>query len=235
MEKLTFVITAGPTREYIDPVRFISNPSSGKTGFEIARAAARRGHRAIVVAGPVSLATPRGTERLDAVSARDMMRETRKALASAASPEKTVFIATAAVADWRPAKKAAKKIKKAAFDGVLRLVRNPDILKSVRGVVKIGFAAETGDAVKQAAAKCKAKDLEFVVANDVTVPGAGFGCDTNIVAFVRRDGSVERKPKMTKRALAAEIVKSAEDAVRARLKKISRYAIIPKNKEDENI
>ena len=79
------------------------------------------------------------------------------------------------------------------------------------------------------------KDLEFVVANDVTVPGAGFGCDTNIVAFVRRDGSVERKPKMSKRALAAEIVKSAEDAVRARLKKISRYAIIPKNKEDENI
>ena len=218
MEKLTFVITAGPTREYIDPVRFISNPSSGKTGFEIARAAARRGHRAIVVAGPVSLATPRGTERLDAVSARDMMRETRKALASAASPEKTVFIATAAVADWRPAKKAAKKIKKAAFDGVLRLVRNPDILRTLslrerrgpRSALFVGFAAETNDVLSEARRKCREKGLEMIVANDVTQKGAGFGTDTNRVTLVRKDGSVERLPLMSKAAVATRIVRECE-------------------------
>ena len=209
MKKLFFVITAGPTREFIDPVRFISNPSTGKMGFEIARAAIRRGHAATIVAGPVSLAAPRGAERRDCVSARDMMRETRRALAR---PDKsrTVFVATAAVADWRPANKAAKKLKKDRMPDTIRLVRNPDILKSVRGVKKIGFAAETGDAVKEAARKCREKNLELVVANDVTLPGAGFGGDTNSAAFVRRDGSFERKCKMSKRALAAEIVKFAE-------------------------
>jgi phosphopantothenoylcysteine decarboxylase/phosphopantothenate--cysteine ligase len=206
---LTFVITAGPTREHIDPVRFISNPSSGKTGFEIARAAVRRGHRAILVAGPVSLETPLGVERRDAVSARDMMRETRLALSSAGK-SRTVFVATAAVADWRPAKTAAKKLKKSEMAGTIVLKRNPDILKSVRGVKKIGFAAETGDAIKEAARKCRDKNLEFVVANDVTLPGAGFGCDTNIVSFVRRDGSCDRKSLMSKRAIALEIVKRAE-------------------------
>ena len=206
---LTFVITAGPTREHIDPVRFISNPSSGKTGFEIARAAARRGHRAILVAGPVSLETPPGAERRDAVSARDMMREVRLALAPL-DKSRTVFVATAAVADWRPAKTAAKKLKKSEMSGTLALKRNPDILKSVRGVKKIGFAAETGDALREAARKCRDKNLEFVVANDVTLPGAGFGGDTNIVSFVRRDGSCERKSLMSKRAIALEIVKKAE-------------------------
>lgn len=206
---LAFVITAGPTREHIDPVRFISNPSSGKTGFEIARAAARRGHRAILVAGPVSLETPRGVERRDAVSARDMMREVRLALASL-DKSRTAFVATAAVADWRPAETAAKKLKKSEMSGTLALKRNPDILKSVRGVKKIGFAAETGDALKEAARKCREKNLEFVVANDVTLPGAGFGGDTNIVSFVRRDGSCERKSLMSKRAIALEIVKKAE-------------------------
>ena len=206
---MTFVVTAGPTREHRDPVRFLSNPSTGKMGFEIARAAIRRGHAATIVAGPVSLAAPRGAERRDCVSARDMMRETRRALAR---PDKsrTVFVATAAVADWRPANKAAKKLKKDRMPDTIRLVRNPDILKSVRGVKKIGFAAETGDAVKEAARKCREKNLELAVANDVTLPGAGFGGDTNIAAFVRRDGSFERKCKMSKRALAAEIVKFAE-------------------------
>ena len=209
MEKLFFVVTAGPTREFIDPVRFISNPSTGKMGFEIARAAIRRGHAATIVAGPVALETPRGAARRDAVSARDMMRETRLALAPL-DKSRTVFVATAAVADWRPARKAAKKLKKSDMPDTIRLVRNPDILKSVRGVKKIGFAAETGDAVKEAARKCREKNLEFVVANDVTLPGAGFGADTNIATFVRRDGSLERKAIMTKRALAEEIVKSAE-------------------------
>jgi phosphopantothenoylcysteine decarboxylase/phosphopantothenate--cysteine ligase len=209
MAVLDFVITAGPTREYIDPVRFISNPSSGKTGFEIARAAVRRGHRAVLVAGPVNIKTPKGVERLDAVSALDMMRLSRQALASC-NRKRTVFIATAAVADWRPEKKAARKLKKNEMQGVLKLKRNPDILKSVHGVKKIGFAAETGDAVQEASRKCREKHLELVVANDVTKPGAGFGTDTNIVSFILPDGTVEPKAKTTKRALAAEIVRFAE-------------------------
>ena len=209
MKQIFFVITAGPTREFIDPVRFISNPSTGKMGFEIAGAAIRRGHRATIVAGPVFIDAPRGAERRDAVSARDMMRETRRALA-VLDKSRTVFVATAAVADWRPAKMAAKKLKKDRMPDTIKLVRNPDILKSVRGVKKIGFAAETGDAVEEAARKCREKNLELVVANDVTLPGAGFGGDTNIATFVKRDGSFERKSKMSKRALAIEIVKFAE-------------------------
>lgn len=199
---MKIVVTAGPTREFLDPVRFLSNPSTGKMGFAVAAEAARRGHCVTLVSGPVALKTPRGVRRVDVVSARDMMRETALAAFGA-----DVLVATAAVADWRPSRCAKAKLKKREMDPVVRLVRNPDVLKSVKCPVKVGFAAETGgDIVAEARRKCREKGLAFVVANDVMEKGAGFGADTNRVAFVFPDGRVERLPLMSKRAVARRIV-----------------------------
>lgn len=205
-DKLDIVITAGPTREFIDPVRFLSNPSTGKMGFAVARAAARRGHDVTLVTGPVSLKTPAGVKRIDVVSARDMYAAVKKALRPG-----SVFIATAAVADWRPAACAAKKLKKGEMSDTLKLVRNPDILKSVKCRAKIGFAAETNDVIAEAVRKCAAKKLAMIVANDVTEEGAGFGTDTNRVVFVYPDGRTMPLAKMSKLAVAGRIVRVCEN------------------------
>lgn len=208
---MRFIITAGPTREHIDPVRFLSNPSTGRMGFAVARAAAERGHEVTLVAGPVALKTPKGVTRVDVTSAREMLAAVEDALGDAQDGAGApVIVATAAVADWRPAQTAAKKLKKRDMTGVLRLVRNPDILKTVKCARKIGFAAETGDALAEAARKCREKGLAMVVANDVTEKGAGFGVSTNRVAFVKSDGSAERLPLMSKLAVARRIVRFAE-------------------------
>lgn len=196
---MKIVITAGPTREHLDPVRFLSNPSTGKMGFAVAAEAVRAGHEVVLVAGPVALKTPKGVKRVDVVSARDMLKAVK---ASGAE----LLIATAAVADWRPAKCAAKKLKKHEMDGVLRLVRNPDILRSVKGMRKVGFAAETDRVLEEAARKCREKKLEFIVANDVTQAGSGFGTDTDQVTFVYSDGRQKRFPLMTKRMVARRII-----------------------------
>lgn len=212
---MKIVVTAGPTREFIDPVRFLSNPSTGKMGFAVAAEAARRGYETVLVAGPVSLPTPKGVRRVDVVSAREMCAAVLAAVGRpAASESPVVVISVAAVADWRPAKCASKKLKKHQMDGVLKLVRNPDILKTLsRHVVRakgglrlVGFAAETGDAVSEAVRKCREKRLSFIVANNVTEPGAGFGADTNKVALVYPDGRVKRLPLMSKRSVARRIV-----------------------------
>jgi len=202
---MKFVVTAGPTREHIDPVRFLSNPSTGKMGFAVARAAAERGHEAVLVAGPVALKTPKGVRRVYVTSAREMLAAVEDALS-----QDSVFVATAAVADWRPAKTALKKLKKRDMAGVLKLVRNPDILKTVKCRRKIGFAAETNNVLAEAARKCREKGLEMIVANDVTEKGAGFGADTNRVTFLKKDGSVEKLPMMSKLAVARRIVRFAE-------------------------
>ncbi len=209
---MTFVVTAGPTREHLDPVRFLSNPSTGKMGFAVA-AAAKRLHPVTLVSGPVSLPTPRGVRRVDVVSAREMLAAVEAAVREAAGRGETVVVvSTAAVADWRPAKCAAKKLKKARMGGTLRLVRNPDILKTLSrlppGVrpMLVGFAAETGDAVAEARRKCREKRLAFIVANNVTERGSGFGTDTDRVTFVFPDGRVRPLPMMTKRAVAGRIV-----------------------------
>lgn len=209
---LRFIITAGPTREHIDPVRFISNPSTGRMGFAVAAAAARRGHEVVLVAGPVSLRTPKGVRRVDVVSARDMLAAVQAQIAaSRQTPETTPFlVATAAVADWRPKEAAAKKLKKSQMTGVLELERNPDILKTVEGCRKIGFAAETGDAIAEGQRKCREKGLELIVANDVTEKGAGFGASTNRVAFITPDGAVQRLPLLSKAAIGTRIVKFCE-------------------------
>lgn len=208
---MRFVITAGPTREHIDPVRFLSNPSTGRMGFAVARAAVARGHEVVLVAGPVALKTPKGVARVDVTSAREMLSAVEGALADANCARATaVLVATAAVADWRPAETAGKKLKKRDMTGVLRLVRNPDILKTVKCERKIGFAAETDNVLAEAARKCREKGLAMVVANDVTEKGAGFGVATNRVTFFRRDGSAERLPLMSKLAVARRIVRFAE-------------------------
>lgn len=205
-KRLHFVITAGPTREFLDPVRFLSNPSTGKMGFAVARAAARAGHEVTLVAGPVALKTPRGVKRVDVVSAREMFAAVKEAVTPGC-----VFVATAAVADWRPAVCAGKKLKKTEMSDVIKLVRNPDILKSIEGCVKIGFAAETNDVLEEAQRKCREKNLAMIVANDVTEKGAGFGSDTNRVVFVYPDGRKEPLKKMSKLAVAGRIVRACEN------------------------
>ena len=228
MKRLRFVVTAGPTREHLDPVRFLSNPSTGKMGFAVARAAARRGHDVTLVAGPVSLKTPKGVRRIDVTSARDMLAAAEEALDGRATVVRhsrkrsrgplTVFVATAAVADWRPAECAARKLKKGQMSGTLKLVRNPDILRTLslrerrgpRSALFVGFAAETNDVLSEARRKCREKGLEMIVANDVTQRGAGFGTDTNRVTLVRKDGSAERLPLMSKAAVATRIVRECE-------------------------
>jgi len=218
-----FVVTAGPTREYIDPVRFISNPSTGKMGFAVARAAAQRGHDVTLIAGPVALKTPKGVRRIDVVSAREMLAESLSAIGASANGtnlhehEKVVFVGTAAVADWRPATCAARKLKKGQMSDTLKLVRNPDILKTIlktarsNSVHLVGFAAETNDVLAEAARKCREKGLAFVVANDVTMKGCGFGTDTNRVTFVYPDGTRRALPLMSKLSVARRIVRECED------------------------
>ena len=203
---MRFIVTAGPTREHLDPVRFLSNPSTGRMGFAVARAARAAGHAVTLVAGPVALKTPPGVRRVDVVSAREMLAAVHAAVAGA-----DVLVMTAAVADWRPARCAKKKLKKSEMTDTLKLVRNPDILKSVRGPrIRIGFAAETGLPDAEAARKCREKNLDLVVGNDVTRPGSGFGTITNRVTLVTPDGAVRRLPLMSKLAVARRIVTFAE-------------------------
>lgn len=227
---MKIVVTAGPTREYLDPVRFLSNPSTGKMGFAVAAEAARRGHDVTLIAGPVALKTPKGVRRVDVVSAREMLAAVRNALDCANGGGGSVaFVSTAAVADWRPARCAAQKLKKRQMSGVLKLVRNPDILKTISRLSKppkppkpskpsklalVGFAAETNDVLAEAARKCREKGLSFIVANDVTEKGSGFGTETDRVTFVFPDGSQKRFPLMTKRRVAAALVRELETASR---------------------
>ena len=187
-------------------MRFLSNPSTGRMGFAVARAARAAGHAVTLVAGPVALKTPPGVRRVDVVSSREMLAAVRAAVAGA-----DVLVMTAAVADWRPARCAKKKLKKSEMTDTLKLVRNPDILKSVRGPrIRIGFAAETGLPDAEAARKCREKNLDLVVGNDVTRPGSGFGTATNCVTLVTPDGAVRRLPLMSKLAVARRIVTFAE-------------------------
>jgi phosphopantothenoylcysteine decarboxylase / phosphopantothenate---cysteine ligase len=181
------LVTAGPTREPIDPVRFISNPSSGKMGYAIARVAARRGAQVTLVSGPTALADPPGvaTERVE--TAEQMARAVEAHVAGI-----DLFVAAAAVSDYRPAQSAPHKIKKREADETLTLARTPDILAGLGArfagkagaPVLVGFAAETEEVIARAREKLKRKGCDLVVANKVGGPGAGFGGDTNRVALV---------------------------------------------------
>ena len=189
------LVTAGPTREFLDPVRFISNPSTGKMGLAVARAARARGAQVTVVLGPVGAGVDRaGLEIVDVVSAEEMRDAVLPRL-----EQTDVLVATAAVSDWRPAHRAEQKVKKGdpAADAPLALLRTPDVLalaaERVRGLARrpliVGFAAETENVVENATAKLLRKGLDLIVANDVTRTDAGFGSDSNAVVIVDRTGA----------------------------------------------
>ncbi len=201
----TVLVTAGGTREPIDPVRYIGNHSSGKMGYAVAGAASEAGARVILVSGPVSLEPPPGVEVVSVGSASDMYQAVMEHF-----PACDVVVKAAAVADYRPEQSAMHKIKKSGDDLVLKLVQNPDILKEL-GKIKgdkllVGFAAETRDLLDNAAEKLKRKNLDMLIANDVTKPGAGFGSDTNLVAILYPDGGKEILPLMGKSEVAREII-----------------------------
>jgi phosphopantothenoylcysteine decarboxylase/phosphopantothenate--cysteine ligase len=210
LEGETVLVTAGPTVEDIDPVRYVSNGSSGKMGYRLAEAARDRGARVILVSGPTSLAPPHGVEVVAVRSAEEMQRAVVDRVGAA-----TVVVAAAAVSDYRPAAASTSKIKKTDGPVRLELVRTPDILqglgKAKGGRVLVGFAAETEDLVANARKKLEAKNLDLVVANDVTAAGAGFGADTNAVVLLRRDGGRVDVPVASKREVAERIL----DEVRA--------------------
>lgn len=201
----TVLVTAGPTREEIDPVRFLSNYSSGKMGYAIARAARDRGAKVVLISGPVNLAEPAAVETLQVVSAQQMQQAVMERAGQA-----DIIIMAAAVADFRPVVRGTQKVKKGDAETMtVELQRNPDILAELgrqKGArVLIGFAAETEALLKYARAKLESKNLDMIVANDVSQEGAGFDSDTNIVRFLTAEGKVEELPKMTK-ANVAEIL-----------------------------
>lgn len=199
----TLLVTAGPTREEIDPVRFLSNYSSGKMGYAIAEAASHRGARVVLVSGPVNLPEPHGVETIQVASAMEMHQAVM-----AEAEHADIIIKAAAVADFRPTTCCEQKVKKGSSETMMvELQRNPDILAELgekKGSrILIGFAAETEELLKNAREKLTRKNLDMIVANDVTQEGAGFDGDTNIVRFLSADGSVEELPEMSK-VLVAE-------------------------------
>jgi phosphopantothenoylcysteine decarboxylase/phosphopantothenate--cysteine ligase len=202
------LVTAGPTHEPIDPVRFIGNNSSGKMGFAIAAAAAQRGADVTLVSGPVSLRTPRNTKRVDVVTAAEMQVAVEREFGSA-----DLVIMAAAVGDFAPAEQSTSKLKRDDLEGdrlSIEFLKNPDILKSIgqrkRHQVLVGFALETDNDLANARKKLAAKNLDAVVLNNPTVPGAGFGTDTNLVTVVTAKGDVETLPLQPKTHIAHEIL-----------------------------
>jgi phosphopantothenoylcysteine decarboxylase / phosphopantothenate---cysteine ligase len=198
------LVTAGPTREYIDPVRFLSNPSTGKMGIAIAQAAAARGARVTLVLGPTAEPVPPGIHIVRVESADEMYAAARDAFGDC-----DVFVASAAVADYRPLTREVQKVKKSAGGASIELTRTPDILYELStqkaNRVLVGFAAETTDVVWHAREKLIRKSCDFIVANDVTAPGCGFGTETNRAWFVKAAGEVEL-PLLGKRDLADRIL-----------------------------
>jgi len=201
----TILVTAGPTCEDLDPVRYLTNRSSGKMGYAVAEAAARRGAKVILVSGPVNLATPAGVQRVDVRTAEEM-----RGAVNARFSDCSVAIFAAAVADYRPAQQAAEKIKRSKDSLSLQLEPTPDILaeatRSKGERLIVGFAAETQNVAENARKKLAAKNADLIVANDVTAEGAGFDHDTNIVTLFSRDGRDLALPKLSKAEVAQRIL-----------------------------
>ena len=203
---LKVIITAGATRERLDPVRFITNDSSGKMGFALAEAARDRGAEVTAVCGSVSVPVPEGIRTIRIESARELYD-----VMIWEAPQHDIVIQAAAVCDYRPAETQSTKIKKAEGQPmILTLTENPDIARAVgelkqKGQTLVGFAAETDHVQKNAKEKLKKKNLDMIVANDVTAPGAGFNVDTNIATLITKNGS-ETQPLQTKRQLADVIL-----------------------------
>ena len=193
LEGVRVTITAGPTREAIDPARFISNYSSGRMGYALASAAVEAGARVTLISGPTALAAPERVIMVNVVSAQDMFDAVHAKIA-----DTDIFIGNAAVADYRPQAVASEKIKKDSETKTIELVRNPDILASVAALASppftVGFAAETSDMVHHAQKKLVAKKLDMIIANPVGQPGTGFEADTNSVTVIDHAGSLPLAP-----------------------------------------
>ena len=215
------IVTGGPTREWLDPVRFISNPSTGKMGVAIAEACFARARETVFIHGPIDTALLEGKKfRCASVETTEEMR----AAVVGEIEENCVLIMAAAPADYTPAKRSATKIKKTGEMLVLEMKKNPDILKhvaamkvegSVRNVFTVGFAAETDRIEEYALGKLRDKNLDMICLNDVSRRGAGFGADTNIVTIFHRDGSSIELPMISKREVAARLL----DEIESRLPK----------------
>ncbi len=203
---LSFLITAGPTREFIDPVRFISNRSSGKMGFALAKAARDRGGEVTLISGPTDLSPPEGINFVPVVTSDDMLAEAEKVF------KKTdVVIMAAAVTDFKPAEKCGTKIKKEYAIGGIRVEGTIDILsrlgeKKKSGQIIVGFAAEDRNIIQNAEKKLKAKNLDLIVANDISLPGSGFETDTIQVILINKSGEKKFIPKGEKSIIAENIL-----------------------------
>lgn len=206
---LKFLVSAGPTREYIDPVRFLSNPSSGKMGFAVAKEAVKRGYECVLVSGPVNLRPPKGCRFIPVISAEDMYQALKKEFRSC-----DVLIMTAAVSDFKPARMLKQKEHKIAEKSTLELVRTKDILKSLspdKGKrIVIGFAAETNDLEASGKRKLFVKGLDMIVANDVSKPLAGFAVGKLNATFLYPKKAKERLGLISKVSVARKLIDFAE-------------------------
>ncbi|MGL4362101.1 MAG: bifunctional phosphopantothenoylcysteine decarboxylase/phosphopantothenate--cysteine ligase CoaBC [Cellulosilyticaceae bacterium] len=204
------LVTAGPTIEPIDPMRYITNHSSGKMGYALATEAVARGAEVTLISGPTQLACPKGVQRIDVNTAIEMYEAVHEHFEWA-----DAVIKTAAVADYRPEIQSVQKIKKDGNTLSLKLVPNPDILKSLgekkKDKVLIGFAAETQNVVEYAKEKIKKKHLDFIVANNISQKGAGFKGDTNIATIITKEEKVIDYPQMTKIQLAHHIINNMKE------------------------
>ena len=211
----SIIVTAGPTVESIDPMRYITNRSTGKMGYSIAKEAIERGADVTLITGPTNLTPPQNLKKLVKIeSAKDMYEAVLENL-----DENDVVIKSAAVADYKPKNYSDKKIKKSNDDLIIELDRNKDIAyelgKIKKNKILVGFAAETNDLIENAKGKISKKNLDFIVANDLTESGAGFGTDTNIVKIIDKDGNIAKYPQMKKDEVADVIL----DKVKSLLEK----------------
>lgn len=203
---MRFLISAGPTREAVDAVRFFSNHSTGKMGYALAQAAIEAGHMAVLVSGPVALPPVPGAEMVRVTTAAEMAEAVKSRFADC-----DVAIMAAAVADYRPKNPAANKLKKRDGDLVIELERTEDILSSIGkmkrpGQILAGFAAETDDVEENALGKLRRKNLDFIAANDVSKPGCGFAADTNSITVYAADGRCFHLPFGLKTEVAKQIL-----------------------------
>lgn len=208
------MVTAGPTIESIDPMRYITNRSSGKMGYSIANEAIKRGADVTLISGPTNLTPPQNLKKLIKIeSAEDMYKAVINNL-----NENDVIIKSAAVADYKPKNYSEQKIKKSDDDLIIELDRNKDIAYEIGKIknnkILIGFAAETNDILDNAMKKIKKKNLDFIVANDLTKEGAGFGSDTNIVKIIDKEGNITDYPKMKKEEVANVILDKIKSLIK---------------------
>lgn len=203
---MKFVVTAGPTREAIDPVRFISNRSSGKMGYAIAEAVLAAGHQVTLISGPANLAPPQGAHFVSITTSEELHREVHRAVRDC-----DVLVMCAAVSDYKPASRASRKMKKRNAPFTLDLVPTRDILASLskkgRSYFVVGFAAETHDLEKNARQKLRKKNCDMIVANDVSKADSGMESDENAVSIFCRDGESRKIARAPKKIIARELVK----------------------------